>query len=211
MVRVYFLVLFVLVAPVFQGCGILGSSKGESTGVAEGGEPGKGQVSQKVARLRLENVSLKKEIEILKRENEKVRKENLKEIAKVQGESRDLNEQLKNLREENQRITDENRLLKERLEGTRQKKDLRKLKIKVLSGDGNLSSAKQMAKRLIRMDYEIGVIGYAPRSNFKKNTVYFAPRSEKEGRNLVSSLGGNTILKPLTWPSVFDLIVVTAK
>ncbi|MEE9418607.1 MAG: hypothetical protein V3W43_03965 [Desulfatiglandaceae bacterium] len=211
MFRVCLLVLFVLVAPVFQGCGALGFFKGDSKEGVKETEAGKEQVAKEVTRLRMENINLKKKVDILKKENEEIRKENLREIAKVEVKSGALNEELMKLREENQKIVNENRLLKERLQRFTQKKDLRELKIKVLSGDGNLSSAKRMAKRLMGMDYEIRLIGFAPRSNFKKNTVYFAPKFEKEGRSLVSSLGANTVLKPLTWSSIFDLIVVTVK
>lgn len=211
MFRVCLLVLFVLVAPVFQGCGALGFFKGDSKEGVKETEAGKEQVAKEVTRLRMENINLKKKVDILKKENEEIRKENLREIAKVEVKSGALNEELMKLREENQKIVNENRLLKERLQRFTQKKDLRELKIKVLSGDGNFSSAKRMAKRLMGMDYEIRLIGFAPRSNFKKNTVYFAPKFEKEGRSLVSSLGANTVLKPLTWSSIFDLIVVTVK
>jgi DNA mismatch repair ATPase MutS len=199
------------VAPVFQGCGALGFFKGDSKEGVKETEAGKEQVAKEVTRLRMENINLKKKVDILKKKNEEIRKENLREIAKVEVKSGALNEELMKLREENQKIVNENRLLKERLQRFTQKKDLRELKIKVLSGDGNLSSAKRMAKRLMGMDYEIRLIGFAPRSNFKKNTVYFAPKFEKEGRSLVSSLGANTVLKPLTWSSIFDLIVVTVK
>ena len=89
--------------------------------------------------------------------------------------------------------------------------DMRKTKIKVLSGDGNLDSAKEMAKKLRNMGYKIEFIDHAPRSSFRRNTVFFAPEFQYEAKRLVSSLGGNTIVNPLSWYSVFDLIIVTGK
>lgn len=211
MFRAYLLVLFLLVTPLFQGCGVLGFLKGSPKEEAKEAEVTKDEVSMEVTRLRIENLKLKKEVDILRNKTEEMGEENKKLIAKVEGKDEALNGQLRRLREENQRIIGENRLLKEKIQGLQQKKTLRKLKIKVLSGDGNLSSAKRMAKRLMGMDYEIRRIDYAPRSNFVRNTVYFAPEFRNEGRRLVSGLGPKTVLKPLTWPSIFDLIVVTGK
>ena len=134
----------------------------------------------------------------------------IREMAKVEDEQKTLNQELAKLREENERIAAENARFKEKFQEF-QKKTLGDLKIKVLSGDGDLRSAKSMTKKLLEMDYEIDLVGYAPRSNFEKNTVYFKPDFEKEGKRLVSRLGANTIIKPLTWSSVFDLIIVTGK
>lgn len=87
--------------------------------------------------------------------------------------------------------------------------DLGNLKVKVLSGDGKISSAKQMAKTLIKIGYSVKLTGMAPRSNFAATTVYFAPDYQKEANAMAIQLGGNTISKPLTWPSEFNIIVVT--
>ena len=87
-------------------------------------------------------------------------------------------------------------------------KDIRKLKIKVLTGDGNLNSAKEMAKRLRGLGYNIKLIDRAPRSNFTTSTVYYAPDAKNEAERLMSSLDGNLILKPISWSSIFDIIVV---
>ena len=89
--------------------------------------------------------------------------------------------------------------------------DVRSLKIKVLSGDGNLASAQEMAKRLRSMGYSIRAVDLAPQSSFSRDTVYFTSRSHQQAKRLLSRLGSNVILKPLTWPSVFDLIIVTGK
>ena len=90
-------------------------------------------------------------------------------------------------------------------------RDMRKIKIKVLSGNGNLDSAKEMAKKLGHMGYKTEFIDHAPTSKFRRNTVFFAPKFQYEAKRLVSSLGGNSIVKPLSWYSIFDLIIVTGK
>ena len=90
------------------------------------------------------------------------------------------------------------------------KKYIQKLKIKVLSRDSK-NSAERMVKRLNEIGYDIKSVSYAPQSKFSRNTVYFVPEFKDEAEQLVVSLGGNTTFKPLNWPSVFDLIIVTEK
>ena len=82
------------------------------------------------------------------------------------------------------------------------------LKIKVLSGNGKISSAKALSGKLTKLGYRVENIGMASRTNFDVNTVYFAPEYKNEAQQMAVRLGGDTIYKPLTWPSVFHMIVV---
>ena len=81
----------------------------------------------------------------------------------------------------------------------------------MLSGDGDINSAEAMANELENLGYKIYYKDMAPRSNFSQNTVFFAPEFENEGKRLADSLGGQAVLKPLSWPSMFDIIIVTGK
>jgi len=85
------------------------------------------------------------------------------------------------------------------------------LRIKVLSGDGDLRSAGIMAKKLGEMGYEIETIDHAPRANFPENTLYFAAKHQKQAEDIAAESGSINILKLLTWSSVFDLILVTGR
>jgi len=141
------------------------------------------------------------------------------ELVRLRKENGLLSEQIKNLTKENQKVKYENKSLVKIL--TRQKgtllsqsnalkKYIQKLKIKVLSIDSK-NSAEKMAKRLNEIGYDIKSVSYAPQSKFSRNTVYFTQEFKDEAEQLVVSLGGNTTFKPLNWPSVFDLIVVTGE
>jgi len=90
-------------------------------------------------------------------------------------------------------------------------KDVEGLKIKVLSGNGDINSAQKMASRLKKMGYKIKLVDHAPTPNFTSDTVFYALRSQGEGEALVGSLGGDTVLKFISWPSAYDLMVVTGK
>ncbi|MBA4422641.1 MAG: hypothetical protein C0390_05995 [Syntrophus sp. (in: bacteria)] len=85
------------------------------------------------------------------------------------------------------------------------------VKIKVLAGDGNIASARRMAKRLVKMGYRVKLIDRAERSDFALNTVYHAVDYGVAADDIVKKLGGNTISLPLTWQSIFDLIIVTGR
>jgi hypothetical protein len=184
-------------------------------------------------KVRAENVNLQRQIDILnilgkekqriidENENEiaGMRGENESKITRMRGENELLNEEIKKLKSENQRVKYENKSLVKIL--TRQKetlsskshaleKDIQGLKIKILSIDSK-NSAEKMAKKLRAIGYEIKSISYAPRSNFLRNTVYFAPEFKDKAEQLVASLGGKTTFKSLNWPSVFDLIIVTGE
>jgi outer membrane murein-binding lipoprotein Lpp len=85
------------------------------------------------------------------------------------------------------------------------------VKIKVLSGTGNIASARNMANALDRMGYKSDSVALAPRSNFEENTVYYAKGFQTTAEEIKKKLGSRTIIKPLSWNSEFDIIVVSAE
>jgi uncharacterized protein (DUF3084 family) len=86
---------------------------------------------------------------------------------------------------------------------------LKSIRLKVLSGEGKIDSAKRMAKRLTAMGYRVETVGMAESADYPANTVYFTAKYKKDAKTLASKLGKETIMKPLTWKSVFSIIVVT--
>jgi len=83
------------------------------------------------------------------------------------------------------------------------------VKVKVLSGNGKISSAKAVSKKLAALGYRIENIGKAPRSNFNVSMVYYAPGYQSEAQRMAAHLGSDAVSKPLTWSSTFHIIVVT--
>ncbi len=68
-----------------------------------------------------------------------------------------------------------------------------------------------MAKRLVKMGYRVKLIDRGDRSDFAVNTVYHTADHSATAEEIVKKLGGSAITKPLTWQSIFDLIVVTGR
>lgn len=193
-------------------------------------------LQRQMSALRQENQDLNGQVSASRREKENLRRQiniarketpgNDPEVqtwmAKMKAQNEYLFTQLNKTKEENQRIRNENRLLASKLgksprptedlsaQSPPSQKNIRGIKIKVLSGDGNLNSAREMARRLRKSGYMIKTIASAQRK-FSRNTIFFASEFQNEARSLAPSLGGATVLKPLSWSSVFDLIVVTGR
>lgn len=222
MFRACLIVLIVHLGFIFQGCAGLEYLDGSSKKEIEKFKMTKYQMWNKIEKLKIENAKSQKQIDILTAQNQ-VTNENEKEMARFRDQNKLLNEQMEEQKKENQIIKDQNQVLAKKLDRLQLKhktlssksydigKDIRRIKIKVLSGNGNLNSAKYMAKKLTNMGYKIKRIDRAPKSDFLQNTVFFAPEFQYEAKRLVDSLGGNTIVKPLHWYSIFDLIIVTGK
>jgi hypothetical protein len=85
----------------------------------------------------------------------------------------------------------------------------KELRIKVLAGSGGLSAARKMSQTLKDLGYKVERLDRASTTHFRNDTVYHAKDSEKEAKELAGRLGKETVVKPLTWPSVFDIIVLT--
>jgi hypothetical protein len=90
-------------------------------------------------------------------------------------------------------------------------KERQPVRIKVLAGDGKMASATSLSKRLGKMGYRVKLIDLAPRSDFQVNTIFFGSGYRTAAATLAKRLGNGTVMKPLTWPSVFNLIIVTGR
>jgi len=89
--------------------------------------------------------------------------------------------------------------------------NLRAARVKVLTGDGKPASGREMARMVEDMGYKVERVGKAPTANFSQHTVFYTPDFRSDADNIAKRLGGNAIVKPLSWPSIFNLIVVTGK
>lgn len=95
--------------------------------------------------------------------------------------------------------------------GDKKTEQSKSLKIKVLAGDGRLLSARLMARKLEKTGLKVEIVDLAPRADFSADTVYYLRDYEKEAREIAGRLGEKTLVKPMTWSSAFNIIVVTGK
>lgn len=86
---------------------------------------------------------------------------------------------------------------------------IQKSKIKVLSGSGAIVSALAMAKRLESMGYNVANTGMAPTTEFPNYKVFYSKNNAAQAKRLAGQIGSNAVTAPLTWKSVYDIIVVT--
>ena len=153
-------------------------------------------------KLKAENSDLKKQLaakdDLLQKRSEEIARQDAKQAAMVNEVDRMKAQQAKS------READ----IKES-PAAGKSAGLKSIRMKVLSGEGKIDSAKRMAKRLTAMGYKVETLGMAESTDYPANTVYFTEKYKKEAKTLASRLGKNTIVKPLTWKSVFSIIVVT--
>jgi hypothetical protein len=84
-----------------------------------------------------------------------------------------------------------------------------RVKIKVLSSNGDLETARAAARKLEALGYPASKTDLVQRK-YDGTKVYYAETFEPQARDIASGLGGGPVkLQPLTWHSVFDIIVVT--
>jgi outer membrane murein-binding lipoprotein Lpp len=80
--------------------------------------------------------------------------------------------------------------------------------IKVLSGSTDLQPAKDMAAFLARNGFPVKAVDFASSAGYSYDTVYYSEGYEGHAQQIAETLGGRTVIKPLTWKSVFDIIAV---
>ncbi|MGO9136336.1 MAG: LytR C-terminal domain-containing protein [Syntrophales bacterium] len=163
------------------------------------------QLNEQVASVNKELTLLKAEVQKMKEEEAAGKETSIKEkeaaVAET-GKKAQVKEVDISKRDEIKKSADE----KQSMEG--KDASLKALRVKVLSGNGKLPTARQMSKKLITMGYKVEDIGIAARTDYTVNTIYFASNYKTEAQRLAAQLGGKTIAKPLTWSSVFHIIVV---
>jgi len=184
-----------------SGCSALDFSGRNTTEELQRSKASIAQLNEQMAAVNKELASLKSEVQKMKGA-EAVTKDS--SVTGEMGKKEQVKEVDISKRDEMKKPTDE----KKSMEGT--EASLKDLKVKVLSGNGKLPTAKQMSKRLVVMGYRVADIGIAVRADYKVNTIYYAPDYRAEAQRLAVQLGGKTIAKPLTWTSFFHIIVVAA-
>lgn len=160
------------------------------------------EIAAQNERLKAENAELKKQAalkdDLLQKKSEDIAKQDAKQAEMVNEMDR-MKAQLSKSRE----------AAIEESPAAKKSSGPKALRIKVLSGDGKADSAKKMARRIASMGYKVESVGMAQSADYPAITVYFAPKYKAEAKTLATKLGKETISKPLSWKSVFNLIVVT--
>ena len=177
-----------------SGCTGLNNSSKNTTEELQRSKASIAQLNEQMAAVNKELTSLKSEVQKMKEAEAAAVSETGK---KAQVKEVDISK-----RDEMKKSADE----KQTVEG--KEASIKNLKLKVLSGNGKLPTARVMSEKLIAMGYRVADIGTATRADYTVNTIYFASNYKTEAQQLAARLGGKTIAKPLTWSSVFHIIVV---
>lgn len=167
------------------------------------------------------NIELRKEF--VKREasleyNQKLVAESKKEITELEEENAQLTKQVQALKEQiENKKTDGQENDAEVRTGTKKadaeagarKKPLR---IKILAAAKQADRGKVLSDKLTGLGYKIERIERATKP-FARTTVYYASGVNAEAKAMAKKMGAETVVKPISWKSVFNVIIAvgTAK
>ncbi|HPL62144.1 MAG TPA: LytR C-terminal domain-containing protein [Syntrophales bacterium] len=196
------LLIFLLLSGVLAFSGCAGLSKCMD-----------GSYEKSIKELTTANESLKKEVAGLEasvKAQEKTLAERQAEIARLEEERKALQSGMAGLNEEVRKLKKELQPEKQKdaaAEAQVLKKDL---KIKILAGNTRLSSARALSKKLSEAGYSVGRVDRAPRS-FAITTVFHAAGLANEAKQVAQKIGANAVTKPMTWSSMYQLIIVVGR
>jgi vacuolar-type H+-ATPase subunit I/STV1 len=208
--------IFLISVCLLSGCAALRYFDGSSDEQIRGFNMSKGELREEVESLQSDNKIL---LDVLDRkqarldEYEEKDKANIQAISEGQALIESLEKEKNTLLEENERLKSaalvkEETPVEKQVDKPAPTAAVKKLRIKVLAGSGELSAARKLSKKLTQLGYKVERMDVAPKAKFKSDTVFFARDRQKEARELAGRLGGGTVIKPLTWSSIFDVIIV---
>ncbi|MHB8771834.1 MAG: LytR C-terminal domain-containing protein [Syntrophales bacterium] len=87
----------------------------------------------------------------------------------------------------------------------------KQLLIKVLAGNGKIAAAHRLAKKLEGLGYRIEATDLARRWDYKVTTIFYGPGNKNDAAAMAKRLGKGVIIKPRTWRSVYNLLVVSGR
>lgn len=217
MCRTIYTTFAVIACVFFFGCSTMQYLDGSSSEDMEQFRASKGELWNEVKKLKQDNEASRNVIREKQGEINRLSAQmaNLKEgVEAAKKETEDLKKEIQKIEEAKQidvvKSESEDKQAKDQTAPVTEKRiDAKLLKIKVLSGNGKISSAKALSAKLTELGYRVENVGMAPRSDFKTNTVYYAPEYQNEAKHMAAQLGSDAMCRPLTWSSAFHIIVVS--
>ena len=213
--------LWIVMVPIFviSGCGVFRYLDGSSDEEMRKFSVSRKELQNEVTSLQSGHNALRETVEKQQAELDRFEereKARLKAVSDRQARVEILEKEKKTLLEENEKLKTvaapkEEALTEKQAREKAQVAAVKEPRIKVLTGTGKISVARVLSKKLRSMGYKVERMARAPTPYFSSNTVFFAKDSEKAARELAGRLGEKTVVKPLTWPSIFDIIVVAGR
>ncbi len=156
----------------------------------------------------------RRRIETEQRAQQQIKEEGEKREQEFSQERSQMQDEIGNLKQQIASLSMENKGLKETqkqgaLQNVALSVSIQKSKIKVLSGSGSILSALDMVKKLEAMGYKVATTDMAPTTEFPKDKVFYSKGNAALAKHLAGQISGNAVAAPLTWNSIYDIIVVT--
>ncbi|HIJ54894.1 MAG TPA: hypothetical protein HPQ03_02085 [Deltaproteobacteria bacterium] len=193
-----------------QGCSSFDKWNSGGSKAKDQPKMSKKEMRNEIQKLKEDNQKLRGQVNRLEKQSDKS-----KQLGALAGKLKEETNQAKaeksDLERRLSRLEEEKKALESKLTDLEMRKDQSKINISVLSGDGEIKPALETSSLLRQMGYPVKRVGLAPRPSFKNPTVFFTENYKPVADELVKILGKEAKSKPLTWSSVYDIIVVTGK
>ena len=167
--------------------------------------------AQRIQDIERDNEELRQSVEAVRASLEQL-KTSLSALERNADELMHYIEMPGRIRQGAERISEKLQSIEGKLQAL-ERQDPRAVRVKVLSGDGDPESALLVADVLREKGYEVGDVGVAPSEGFEAHAVFFAEGFADAARAIAREIGHGTNsmigIRPLTWSSVYDVIVVT--
>ena len=177
-----------------------------------------GSYDKEIKNLSVANQELKQNVEKLDaacKECEKTVKEQSDQISRHEADKAALSTRIRNLTEEIEKMkasaagAEKQKEMKAEARGQEQAAP-QPVRIKILAGTSQIARAKVLSAKLAEMGYKVERLDRAPRT-FSRNTVFYSSDSEEAAKRIAKRMGGQTGTKPITWSSVFNIIIAVGK
>jgi Tfp pilus assembly protein PilN len=176
-----------------------------------------GSYDKQISELTIANSELKKEIarveEVVKKDGQ-ILAEKQAAIKELEAENESLFKKVKQFEMQNEKQKLEQAAVEQKPvpvpPPVKEKPDLKKVRIKILAGKAQMAKAKGFSTKLKGKGYKVERVNRAQKA-FAKTTVYYASGFEKEAKAISRELGPRSITQPLTWKSVFNVIIGIGK
>ncbi len=207
--------LFVIFCMALSGCAAMrnwnGSLDRDIQKLKDDNEASRLAIQEKdgqIERLNKQLSTMSREIETLKAESQQPPIVLQKAIPKTEGGEAALKSQVSALKGKTAAVAGQ---AAARTDVAEKAAGPQAIRLKVLSGNGKISSAQSMSRKLKAFGYRVEDTGLASRTNYRVHTVYYAAGYKGQAQRIAAQLGSGTVTAPLTWPSIFNVIVVAGR
>ena len=87
----------------------------------------------------------------------------------------------------------------------------RSFRIKILDGTGNLANTQRLRSKLMTKGSNVTTTAVSDKGKWEQTVLYYGKGSEAHAEKVAAAIPGRVLLRPLTWKTSYDIILVLGK